>query len=113
MGMFANGLFGILPLYQARRFPVEGRATGIGISYAMTSISVIAPYVIALVTPSMGLKFGMASFIAGGALIVIANQCLQHCAVDAKGDLADDHGGGNGWRERAGSDELTAGNAAH
>ncbi|MGI4981909.1 MAG: MFS transporter [Janthinobacterium lividum] len=72
MGMFANGLFGILPLYQARRFPVEARATGIGISYAMTSISVIAPYVIALVTPSLGLKLSMASFIAGGALVVIA-----------------------------------------
>jgi MFS transporter, SHS family, lactate transporter len=72
MGMFANGLFGILPLYQARRFPVEGRATGIGISYAMTSLSVVAPYVIALVTPSLGLKLGMASFIAGGALLMIA-----------------------------------------
>jgi SHS family lactate transporter-like MFS transporter len=72
MGMFANGLFGILPLYQARRFPVEGRATGIGISYAMTAVSVVAPYAIALVTPSFGLKFGMASFIAGGALLLIA-----------------------------------------
>jgi MFS transporter, SHS family, lactate transporter len=72
MGMFANGLFGILPLYQSRRFPVAGRATGIGISYAMTSVSVVAPYAIALVTPSLGLKFGMASFIAGGALLMIA-----------------------------------------
>jgi MFS transporter, SHS family, lactate transporter len=72
MGMFANGLFGILPLYQARRFPVHARATGIGISYAMTSISVAAPYVIALVTPSLGLRFAMASFIAGGALLLIA-----------------------------------------
>lgn len=72
MGMFANGLFGIMPLYQSRRFPVEGRATGIGISYAMTSVSVVAPYAIALVTPSLGLKFGMASFIAGGALLLIA-----------------------------------------
>jgi SHS family lactate transporter-like MFS transporter len=72
MGMFANGLFGILPLYQARRFPVEGRATGIGISYAMTAVSVVAPYAIALVTPSFGLKFGMALFIAGGALLLIA-----------------------------------------
>ncbi|KAA1011387.1 MFS transporter [Paraburkholderia panacisoli] len=72
MGMFANGLFGILPLYQARRFPVEARATGIGISYAMTSVSVAAPYVIALVTPSLGLRFAMASFIAAGALLLIA-----------------------------------------
>lgn len=72
MGMFANGLFGILPLYQARRFPVEARATGIGISYAMTSVSVIAPYVIALVTPSLGLRFAMASFIAAGACLLIA-----------------------------------------
>jgi MFS transporter, SHS family, lactate transporter len=69
--MFANGLFGILPLYQARRFPVEARATGIGISYAMTSVSVAAPYVIALVTPSLGLRFAMASFIASGALLLI------------------------------------------
>ncbi|TKC86343.1 MFS transporter [Trinickia terrae] len=72
MGMFANGLFGILPLYQSRRFPVAGRATGIGISYAMTAVSVVAPYAIALVTPSLGLKFGMASFIAGGAVLMIA-----------------------------------------
>ena len=72
MGMFANGLFGILPLYQARRFPVAARATGIGISYAMTSVSVAAPYVIALVTPSLGLRFSMASFIAAGALLIIA-----------------------------------------
>jgi len=72
MGMFANGLFGILPLYQARRFPVAARATGIGISYAMTSVSVAAPYVIALVTPSLGLRFSMASFIAVGALLIIA-----------------------------------------
>ncbi|MGX7000559.1 MFS transporter [Caballeronia sp. KNU42] len=111
MGMFANGLFGILPLYQARRFPVKGRATGIGISYAMTSISVIAPYVIALVTPSMGLKFGMASFIAGGALIVIAISVFNTARWMPK-DLADDTEAA-AFRERAGSDELTAGNAAH
>jgi SHS family lactate transporter-like MFS transporter len=71
MGMFANGLFGILPVYQARRFPVEARATGIGISYAMTSVSVAAPYVIALVTPSLRLRFAMVPFIASGALLII------------------------------------------
>ena len=30
-----------------------------------------APYVIALVTPSLGLRFAMASFIASGALLII------------------------------------------
>ncbi|SAL21400.1 major facilitator transporter [Caballeronia udeis] len=111
MGMFANGLFGILPLYQARRFPVKGRAIGIGISYAMTSISVIAPYVIALVTPSMGLKFGMASFIAGGALMVIAIS-IFNTARWMPGDLADD-AQEEAFGAAAGSEELTAGNAVH
>ena len=111
MGMFANGLFGILPLYQARRFPVKGRATGIGISYAMTSISVIAPYVIALVTPSMGLKFGMASFIAGGALIVIAISIFNTARWMPK-DLADDTEAA-AFGAGARSEALTAGNAAH
>lgn len=101
MGMFANGLFGILPLYQARRFPVEARATGIGISYAMTSVSVAAPYVIALVTPSLGLRFAMASFIAAGALLIIvisvfdASRWMPDDAVSAEtrydlGDGAED-----------------------
>jgi SHS family lactate transporter-like MFS transporter len=111
MGMFANGLFGILPLYQARRFPVKGRATGIGISYAMTSISVIAPYVIALVTPSMGLKFGMASFIAGGALIVIAISIFNTARWMPK-DLADDTEAA-AFGAGVGNEELRAGNAAH
>ena len=71
MGLFANGLFGILPLYQSRRFPVAARATGVGVSHAMSAISVVAPYAIALVTPSLGLKLSMASFIAGGALLLL------------------------------------------
>lgn len=89
MGMFANGLFGIMPLYQSRRFPVEGRATGIGISYAMTAVSVVAPYAIALVTPSLGLKFGMASFIAGGALLLIAISVFDTSRWMPRGESSD------------------------
>ena len=72
MGLFASGLFGMLPLYQSRRFPVKGRATGIGISYAMTAASVVAPYAMALMAPSIGLKLAIAAFIAGSACVLIA-----------------------------------------
>ncbi|MFK4441311.1 SHS family lactate transporter-like MFS transporter [Caballeronia udeis] len=72
MGLFASGLFGILPLYQALRFSVKGRATGIGISYAMTAASSIAPYAIALLSPSIGLRSAIALFVAGSALLLIA-----------------------------------------
>ncbi|QGZ66621.1 MFS transporter [Paraburkholderia acidisoli] len=72
MGLFASGLFGILPHYQAQRFSVKGRATGVGISYAMTGASSVAPYAIARLAPSLGLSEAMAMFIAGSAAVVIA-----------------------------------------
>ncbi len=72
MGLFASGLFGILPLYQSSRFSVRGRATGVGISYAMTAASSIAPYAIARLAPSIGLNFAIALFIVGSALLLIA-----------------------------------------
>lgn len=72
MGLFASGLFGILPLYQSMRFSVRGRATGIGISYAMTAASSVAPYAIARLAPSMGLNVAIAAFIAGSAVLLMA-----------------------------------------
>ncbi|KWO42468.1 hypothetical protein WT97_02250 [Burkholderia sp. MSMB1459WGS] len=110
MGMFANGLFGIMPLYQSRRFPVEGRATGIGISYAMTSISVVAPYAIALVTPSLGLKFGMASFIAGGALLLIAISLFDTSRWMPRGEEAEGNAVTGTTRSEA-ETPMLAGNA--
>lgn len=109
MGMFANGLFGIMPLYQSRRFPVEGRATGIGISYAMTSVSVIAPYVIALVTPTLGLKFGMAAFIAGGALLLIAISVFDTSRWMPRGEAA--RGNDESDRNEAASNEAASNEA--
>ncbi|QGZ64803.1 MFS transporter [Paraburkholderia acidisoli] len=111
MGMFANGLFGIMPLYQSRRFPVEGRATGIGISYAMTSISVVAPYAIALVTPSLGLKFGMASFIAGGALLLIAISLFDTSRWMPRGEEAEGNVETGAMQSEAEAPLLAAGNA--
>lgn len=72
MGLFASGLFGILPLYQSLRFSVKGRATGIGISYAMTAASSIAPYAIARLSPSMGLRSAIALFVVGSAMLLMA-----------------------------------------
>ncbi|MDR5781386.1 MFS transporter [Caballeronia sp. LZ065] len=72
MGLFASGLFGILPLYQSMRFSVRGRATGIGISYAMTAASSVAPYAIARLAPSIGLNVAIAAFIGGSAVLLMA-----------------------------------------
>lgn len=68
MGLIPNSIFGIVPMYLARRFPTETRGLGIGIGWAMTSVSVVAPYLIAVVTPVFGLGMAMAGFIVVGAL---------------------------------------------
>jgi SHS family lactate transporter-like MFS transporter len=72
MGAIANSIFGIVPMYLARRFPADARGLGVGIGWAMTSLSVVAPYAIAVVTPVWGLAAAMAVFIAAGALLSIA-----------------------------------------
>lgn len=77
MGFIPNSIFGIVPMYLSRRFPAEVRGTGIGIGWAMTSVSVVAPYVIALMTPLMGLGAAMASFIVVGALASVATAAVN------------------------------------
>jgi MFS transporter, SHS family, lactate transporter len=72
MGLIPNSIFGIVPIYLARRFPAGARGTGIGIGWAMTSVSVAAPYLIALVTPHFGLGASMAGFIILGAVLSAA-----------------------------------------
>lgn len=68
MGLVANSIFGIVPSYLAKRFPANNRGLGVGIGYAMTSLSVGAPYVIASFTASWGLPLSMTSFIILGAV---------------------------------------------
>jgi SHS family lactate transporter-like MFS transporter len=77
MGLVANSVFGIVPMYLARRFPAARRGVGVGIGYAMTSLSVGAPYAVALVTPIWGLAASMAFFIAVAALISAALAALN------------------------------------
>jgi len=77
MGFIPNSIFGIVPMYLARRFEPETRGLGIGIGWAMTSVSVVAPYVIALVTPVLGLGMAMAAFIVIGALASIATAAFN------------------------------------
>ncbi len=72
MGLVANSIFGITPMYLSRRFPSARRGIGVGVGYAMTSLSVGAPYVIALVSPSFGLSASMALFIVASAVISMA-----------------------------------------
>ena len=71
MGLIPNSIFGIVPMYLARRFTPETRGLGIGIGWGMTSVSVLAPYLIALVTPLLGLGASMAVFICAGAVLSI------------------------------------------
>jgi SHS family lactate transporter-like MFS transporter len=68
MGLIPNSIFGIVPMYLARRFPTEARGVGIGIGWAMTSVSVVAPYLIAIAAPLFGLGAAMAGFIVLGAI---------------------------------------------
>ena len=72
MGLVANSIFGIVPRYLARRFPSARRGIGVGIGWAMTSLSVGAPYVVAIFTPIWGLAVSMAFFIALGAVVSAA-----------------------------------------
>jgi SHS family lactate transporter-like MFS transporter len=67
MGLVANSIFGVAPMYLSRRFPSARRGLGVGVGYAMTAFSVGAPYVIALVTPVWGLSAAMATFIIASA----------------------------------------------
>lgn len=71
MGLVANSIFGITPMYLSRRFPSARRGVGVGVGYAMTALSVGAPYAIALVTPVWGLSGAMAAFIIGSAFVSI------------------------------------------
>ncbi|MDE2516011.1 MAG: MFS transporter [Rhodospirillales bacterium] len=77
MGLIPNSIFGIVPMYLARRFAPEVRGLGLGIGWAMTSVSVVAPYLIALVTPITGLGVAMAGFIVVGALASIATAAVD------------------------------------
>lgn len=77
MGLIPNSIFGIVPMYLARRFPADARGAGIGIGWAMTSVSVVAPYLIALVTPVLGLGAAMAAFIVIGALLSAATAAFD------------------------------------
>jgi len=65
----ARTIFGITPMYLSRRFPAARRGIGVGVGYGMTALSVGAPYVIALVTPTWGLPVSMATFIIASAVI--------------------------------------------
>lgn len=67
MGLVANSTFGIVPMYLSRRFPADTRGMGVGIGYAMTALSVGAPYLIANFTASWGLPAAMTTFIILGA----------------------------------------------
>jgi MFS transporter, SHS family, lactate transporter len=69
MGLVANSVFGVVPAYLARRFPADNRGLGVGIGYAMTSLSVGAPFVIAVFTASWGLPVAMTGFIVLGAVV--------------------------------------------
>ena len=77
MGLIPNSIFGIVPMYLARRFEPATRGTGIGIGWAMTSVSVVAPYVIAVVTPALGLGLAMAMFIVIGAIASIVTAAFN------------------------------------
>lgn len=69
MGLVANSVFGIVPAYLARRFPAHTRGIGVGIGYAMTALSVGAPYVIASFKEAWGLPVAMSVFIIAGAVL--------------------------------------------
>jgi SHS family lactate transporter-like MFS transporter len=69
MGLVANSAFGIVPMYLTRRFPAGTRGLGVGIGYAMTSLSVGAPYIIAVFTARWGLPVSMTTFIIIGAVL--------------------------------------------
>jgi MFS transporter, SHS family, lactate transporter len=71
MGLVPNSIFGIVPMYLARRFPAIHRGTGVGVGWAMGGVSVIAPPVIAIFTPIWGLGAAMTGFIILGAVVSI------------------------------------------
>lgn len=77
MGLIPNSIFGIVPMYLARRFEPETRGLGIGIGWAMTAVSVVAPFVIAVATPVLGLGLAMATFIVIGAVASIATAAFN------------------------------------
>ena len=60
-------MFGVVPAYLARRFPADN--SGLGVGYAMTSLSVGAPFVIAVFTATWGLPVAMTGFIILGAVV--------------------------------------------
>lgn len=70
MGMFANGIFGIVPAYLAERYPAAVRSVGMGTGYAVAGVTGgLAPYLVAVFTARYGLGTSMAAFIAVGALL--------------------------------------------
>jgi len=94
MGLVANSVFGIVPMYLARRFPPARRGIGVGIGYAMTSLSVAASFIVALVTPVWGLSMSMAFFIAAAALgsaVIAALNTEKWIPADARPAIPLEH----------------------
>ncbi len=70
MELVANSVFGVVPAYLARQFPADNRGLGVGIGYAMmTSLSVGAPFVVAVFTATWDLPVAMTGFIILGAVV--------------------------------------------
>ncbi len=70
IGLFANSIFGIVPVYLGKRFPEEARAFGSGTGYAVAGVTGgIAPYLVALLTIPYGLELSMTFFIIAAAIV--------------------------------------------
>jgi len=90
IGLFANSIFGIVPVYLGRRFPEEARGFGSGTGYAVAGVAGgIAPYLVALLTLTRGLEFSMTFYIIASAIFVmgialIKPKSLENINVELK-----------------------------
>jgi SHS family lactate transporter-like MFS transporter len=68
MGFLPNGCWGMVPAFIGERFPTSNRGAGEGLGWLATSFSGLAPFMIALLKPSLGFGNAISLMIIASAI---------------------------------------------
>lgn len=77
MGFLPNGCWGMVPAFIGERFPTSNRGAGEGLGWLATSFSGLAPFMIALLKPSLGFGNAISLMIIASAIPTLVTVLLM------------------------------------